>query len=69
MFAAESGERARENTVLRDDGRGHVLLHRGWDRVDQMDREAQVITFSQTTVSRVQYVFYSNYSCVSDRQR
>lgn len=43
MPAVESGKRPPENTVGRHSGRRHVLLHRGCDRIDQMDRETQVI--------------------------
>lgn len=40
--AVKSGERSSENTLGRHGGRGHVLLHRGCNRVYQMDRQAQV---------------------------
>lgn len=52
VSAVEPGKCAFKNTFGRHGGRSHVLLHRDWNRIDQMDREAQVtltITFISAT--------------------
>lgn len=43
VLVVEPGKCMLENTIGRHDGRSHVLLHRDWDSIDQMDRETQVI--------------------------
>lgn len=61
VSAVEPGKCAFKNTVGRHAGRGHVLLHRDWNRIDQMDREAQV-TLAITLVSTVNLTRASRFS-------